>query len=209
MNALGLGCPNRDNGCLGSPAGSAVGWTGLPLGICARPLDDGIQPGEGEPDASIIARCSKCGAYMCPQVSLDARGWLCALCDALNPYSRQQNWRYMPGNQEGPTPTELVRDTVDAAVTTGQDAVAFDCRPMLVYVLDVGGPSMAVSACCLAILRSLEVLPDQALVSLITYGSPEEVSLVLLLGLTFSSHQSIQNIAQFVFLLPSGCRLPS
>ncbi|KAL6779288.1 hypothetical protein ACKKBG_A11705 [Auxenochlorella protothecoides x Auxenochlorella symbiontica] len=160
---------------------------GLPLALCITPLGTSrslptAQPaprqgneGDGQPHAP--GRCGCCGAYVCAAVGFRPEGWVCALCGEVNDFSRGDNWRYMPG-PDSTSPALLPGlDASPAAMDlehTGAGAVGVDCRPMLLALVDVGGPAPCVAASCAALLAGVEAAPAGTLFVLMTYAGEEQ-----------------------------------
>ncbi|KFM28512.1 hypothetical protein F751_0786 [Auxenochlorella protothecoides] len=160
---------------------------GLPLALCITPLGTSrsvptAQPaprqgneGDGQPRAP--GRCGCCGAYVCAAVGFRPEGWVCALCGEVNDFSRGDNWRYMPG-PDSTSPAPLPGLDASPAATdleqTGAGAVEVDCRPMLLALVDVGGPAPCVAASCAALLAGVEAAPAGTLFVLMTYAGEEQ-----------------------------------
>ena len=108
--------------------------SGVPFGCVARPLAE-LPPLDEEeaefmPDASDLARCSACGAYINHLCGVRRKEWRCSLCATVNAFTSA---RYSLGPNELRELPELCDPTLELSDGQADD----DAPPMCVAVVDV------------------------------------------------------------------------
>lgn len=125
-------------------------------------------------DASQLPRCYQCAAYISCRAPINARTWVCPLCNYQNSCPMEYARIIVEGNESKDRVPELSRPLYDIPVTDGQSTqsppVAY------VFILDTAGDMTYLDAARVAIRNALAAVDGQTLVGLVLYDHTNRIS---------------------------------
>jgi protein transport protein SEC23 len=138
----------------------------LPIGALYTPLKDieGMQPVEYAP-----IQCTKCKSVLNPHCTIDFKfkKWSCAICQTPNTFPAH----YANNISETQLPFELMRDyTTMEYVMPESKANQGNLRPIFLLLVDTAVPSEELSELKDSLQQSINFIPEDAMIGLITFG---------------------------------------
>mmetsp|Transcript_41862 Transcript_41862/g.80026 ORF Transcript_41862/g.80026 Transcript_41862/m.80026 type:complete len:762 (-) Transcript_41862:93-2378(-) len=142
---------------------------------CVIPLAAFVTPAKKLPDMPVVpyepVRCRSCAAVLNPFSRVDYVGkiWICPFC-----YQRNHFPPHYAGIQENNLPAELFQSYTTIEYQMPRSAVA-STTPSYLLVVDVCLAEDDLAELKKALLQALSLLPENALVGLITFGTHVQV----------------------------------